>query len=294
LDLAPGHPPRWLDLDVEVVFMTVVERMNVDFRPDFAEIVVPVDFSSLGWRVLPLARTVGRAFGASVRPLHVDTSSPWRAEDAQGMTLTAAPFGRRVVVDVIADPDAAHAVATYVASRERALVAMSTHAHSGVGEMAFGSVSEGLIRQAREPVLMVGPEFDVGRFSTVRRVTACVAGAGDAAAIVPPALGWARAFGVPLELITVQPNEPRTDAFVQWLADDLASAYPMVSAMTLVGNRPGREIVRYAKAQPGTLLAMATHARAPLSRVVAGSVVMHVARHSPSGLLLRRRGIPEH
>lgn len=268
--------------------MTVIEGMDIDTRPDYGDIVIPVDFSPLGWRVLPLARTLARAFGAEVRPVHVDTSSPWRDEGPQPLSLTSAPFGRRVVVDVIADTDATHGISTYLAGRERALVAMSTHGHGGVGELAFGSLSEGVLRRSDDAIVVVGPQFDVGRYSGVRRVTACIAGHGDAAVIVPVALRWARALAVPLEIVTVQPAGARSDMFVQWMADDLAAVYPYVTAIMLVGNRPGPEIVRYATAQPGTLLAMATHARPALSRAVAGSVVMHVARHSPSGLLLRR------
>jgi nucleotide-binding universal stress UspA family protein len=262
---------------------------------------MPVDFSQLSWRVLPLARTVAQSFGVDLLPLHVDTASPWREpDDVSRLTLSTAPFGRRLEVDVVAARDPAATIARYARRMAPSLIAMSTHGHTGIGEMAFGSVCEGVLRHTDGPVLTVGPEFDVGRHSVVRRLVVCLDSSADALVVVPDALAWGHVLDVPVELMTVLPGQPITElgtqraaaAEVERLASELSAEHERVSSLVLHGARPGFEIVRYADAVPGTLLAMSTHARAAVPRAVVGSVVMFVARHSTSGVLLRRRPLP--
>ena len=281
--------------------MTILEPTHEVAKLAFSHVVMPVDFSPLSWRVLPLARTVARTTGATLEPLHVDTASPWREpDDGSKLTLTASPFGRRVEVNVVAAKDPAVAIADFAHRSGDALIAMSTHGHTGIGELAFGSVSEGVLRHTDGPVLLAGPGFDVGRHSMLHRIVVCVDASADSLVVVPDALVWAHTFDVPVELMTVLPGQPTADmaperetaADMERIVRELSRDHERITALVLHGARAGFEIVRYCDSIPGTLIVMSTHARPALPRAVVGSVVMHAARHATTGILLRRRPLP--
>lgn len=46
------------------------------------------------------------------------------------------------------------------------LIAMSTHGRSGVSHLVLGSVAERVVRKAQVPVLIMGPQFPVGKGQT--------------------------------------------------------------------------------------------------------------------------------
>lgn len=282
--------------------MTVMDQLFAEQAVDIQTVILPVDFSPLSWRILPLAQSVAKQFGATIQPIHVDTASPWRSGDGRGLPeaaplrLRATPYGHRVDVMVTAEADAADGILRFAHFVPKSLIAISAHGRTGVGEFAFGSVSEEVLRRTSSAVLAVGPTFDVERHADVRRIVACVDMTTGGDAIIPDALTWAQRLDVPLELLTVEPT--RSTAYEQ-TKDDRAVFEHMVSALAMRDPRvsgviarspwPAREIVAHAAARRGTLLAMATHARPPVARTVVGSTVMAVVRHSPTGLLLRRR-----
>jgi len=276
--------------------MTVMEQPGTARHIEIATVVLPVDFSPLSWQALPLASHVARRFGARLEPFHVDTASPWRDEESATLHLRATPFGRPVSVAVTASPDPVGGIVRFAAHDPRTLIAMSAHGHSGLGELAFGSVCEGVLRAADSTVLTVGPHFDVERHAFVRRVVACVDMTSGGEAIVPEAFGWARALDVPLELVTVQAHPSSSDspdqedaARFEQLVRDLGAVDPRVGGLVLRGSRPAAEIVRHVTALRGTLLAMATHARPAIARTIVGSTAAAVLRHGPTGLILCRR-----
>lgn len=282
--------------------MSVMDQLFAEQAVDIRTVILPVDFSPLSWRILPLAENLAKRFGAVIQPLHVDTSSPWRAGEGGGfkeaapLKLRATPYGHKVDVLVTAEADPADGILRIAHEIPASLIAISAHGRTGMGEFAFGSVSEEVLRRTSSAVLAVGPMFDVERHADVRRIVACVDMSAGGDAIIPDALTWAQRLDVPLELLTVQPT--RSTAYEQ-TKDDRASFEAMVNALATRDARvsgvitrspwPAREIVAHAASRRGSLLAMATHARPPAARTVVGSTVMAVVRHTPTGLLLRRR-----
>lgn len=271
--------------------MTITDALETTSVRDLTEIVIPVDFSALGWQVLPLAETLAGATDAEIRFLHVDMSSPWRDEDPNALTVTATPYAKHVQVDVVASSDPARGILTHLTAHPHALVAMATHARHPLESAARGGVLTDVLRGLARSMLAVGPKFDVRSGSGVRRVAVCVSGDEDASLILPDALAWARALDVPVEVVNVSPNEPawRTaDDVVERTVQAAKAGHQPVTGITLVGAHPGQEIVRYAASVPGTLLALATHGRSGLPAALVGSVAAQVVRESASGMLLRR------
>jgi nucleotide-binding universal stress UspA family protein len=277
--------------------MTIKQAVHAGPAVKVRHVVVPVDFSAMSWQVAPLAHHLASRFGADVTPVHVDTASPWRdGEDAAVLRLRATPYGRREDVLVTAAANAADGILETAGVNSDTLIAMSTHGHTGLGELALGSVCEEVLRRHPEPVLLTGPQFDVARHSDVRRIVACVDLSTGGDAVVPDALAWAQVLDVPLQIVTVLPRKAIPDSaigaealrFTQ-LVDSIDDPDGRVSALLLEGARPAHEIVEHVRGLRGTLLAMNTHAWRPMVRTVAGSTVMSVLRHTPSGVLVRRR-----
>lgn len=259
----------------------------------YSDIAVPVDFSSLGWQVLPLAENLGEAFDAPLHLLHVDTSSPWSDDDPEHLRLRAAPYRRPVSVEVVPDPDVALGVARLLTG-SRSLVVMGTHARTGAGEMVLDSSTEALLRAVDGAVVLTGPHFVDDR-KPLRRIVCCLDLGPTPWQLLHDVTDWARHLDVRIELLTVlrggvdaeelAEHEHRLDV----TADALKAAGYEVSAVILRGSRPGHSIVDYVNEQAGTVTALVTHARTAATRAFVGSVGMKVVRHAYGPVLVRRR-----
>lgn len=90
-------------------------------------------------------------------------------------------------------------------------------------------------------------------------------------------------IAVPLDQV---PREEATAReYLERLAQPLRQVGIDVECLTLVGS-PGESIVRYAEEQDFHLVALATHGRSGLGRLVFGSVADHVIRNSRRPILL--------
>lgn len=272
---------------------TLASRAGLE--PIYSDIAVPVDFTSLGWRVLPLAESLAQGFGVPVRLLHVDTSSPWSDDDPQLLRLRATPFRRPVQVQVVPDSDVAMGIARHVAGRD-SLVVMGTHAHTGAAEMFIDSSTEDILRALDGPAVLGGPKFR-DRRTPLQRIVCCLDLDRPPAGLLRDVTAWARSLHIGIVLLTVLPpgrgeslDELReSERRLALLADELSEQGLAAAAVVLRGSRPGHEIVDFANDSPGTVVALATHARTASVRAVVGSVGMKVVRHAHGPVLVRRR-----
>ena len=261
----------------------------------YSDVVVPVDFTALGWRALPTAEQLAERFGAPMRLVHVDTSSPWSDEESELLQLHATPLGRSVQVRVAPDRDVALGLARVIAGRE-ALVVMSTHARPGAADIFMDNRLEDILRAVDAPVVVCGPhtrDEDV----PLSRIVLCVDADAPPDDLMHDVAAWARELSLPVDLVTVsstgheeQFEEMRAaERRLNEIADTLARDGVAAGVAVLRGVRPAHEIVDYADAIPGVVIALATHARTGAARALVGSVGMKVIRHAPGPVLLRRR-----
>ena len=73
----------------------------------YAQVLVPLDFSTLAWRSVSAASVLARGFGVPYRLAHIDTSSPWLQTPSQDHLTLRAPDGSHAHVEVIAAASAA-------------------------------------------------------------------------------------------------------------------------------------------------------------------------------------------
>jgi nucleotide-binding universal stress UspA family protein len=269
-------------------------------EPAVDTVVVPLDGSFEAARALVPAQALARRVDARILLL----TTHW--EDGMGAAqehLDRHAERLRVPADteVAHDRGAAEAIGMWADSR-RAIVCMSTHGHSGLNEVALGGVAEAVTRAARRPVLLVGPHADPDVAIDDGPVLVGVDGSEMAEASLPTAAHWASMLGAEVLIVEVRPagraivEEPRAaeSAYVRDLARRLrAGDEPRVPSepawAVLHALDPADALVAEARRARAGLVALTSHGRSGLSRVVLGSVVGRVVRHCTTPVLVTPR-----
>jgi len=199
----------------------------------------------------------------------------------------------------------AAAVAESVHYRPTSLVAMHTHARTGVDRAVFGSIAEQVLRATDVPVLLFGPKWSARATFEVNEVVAAVDLSTLSDEVLPLAATWSRGLQVPCTLVHVPPGGGRGrhrhrdadtdhDAVERRLAALVAEVRPYVMAVgfeVLDDGDPAERLVARAAAHAGSVLVLATHNRAGLDRMTSGSVTIAVARSCPAPVLVSRGGL---
>lgn len=275
-------------------------------------IVVPLDGSALAARALPYARALaGRAHGTLVlvRALPGQDADAAQAEAKLGRA--AEPLraeGLTVEADISYDPPV-QAINEAVRSRGAGLIVMSTHGRSGLGRWLYGSVADQVLRQAAAPVLLIPPGCpDAWPQGRPLRLLVTLDGSTLAEQALPPAREVARAVGaseVALLRVVEPPNYSAYGAaeayaylpvdieaelaeagdYLRQLAGTLEGGAAHLELLTAQG-RPAASIVETARERGSDLIAMATHGRGGLARLVLGSVATEVLQTARVPLLL--------
>jgi len=188
----------------------------------------------------------------------------------------------------------ADALAGYANRHHADLIVMSTHGRSGLARLSLGSVTDSLVRLTTIPVLVVKPPRSylnpqvAGAF---KRIVVPLDGSSLAEQILARIATLAEMEGSELTLLYVL--KPRTysqeqiqDPLLPWWERDIASAqaylFPMaaklrrrgftVSSDIVIGEDVPEKIAEFARCEKADLIAIATHGRGGLSRVIHGSV----------------------
>jgi nucleotide-binding universal stress UspA family protein len=201
-------------------------------------------------------------------------------------------------------------IAEAAGGHEATMIIMSTHGRSGLTRWLFGSVADKVVRSATVPVLLV--RGAVTPAEQIRRVLVPLDGSTLAEQALVPADELAKALG--LELVLLQVVMPRLTAIggetVAYtgtlLEEDKESAWQYLDLMAKAlrkggvvvrtevetggqgetagayGGKVGEIITDYARKNGIDLIAMCSHCRSGLSRLLLGSVASDVL-HGASG-----------
>jgi nucleotide-binding universal stress UspA family protein len=216
--------------------------------------------------------------------------------------------------------DAGAAIA-HAADREGAnLVVMTTHGRSGLGRWVFGSVAEEVLRRVDIPILLVpaGREFALEMTDRLKILMpldgsdvgeAAIGAAADLAAAVDAEIVLLRVaeshtsavaipdvytYGLPVTAISSATGRPEIDAAEKYLNDvaaRLRGASHRVVVRVETGD-PRATIARVAREEDAGIVAMATHTRGELARLVLGSIAMETLRRAHAPLLVVRAHAP--
>ena len=186
------------------------------------------------------------------------------------------------------------ALAGYAKRNDIDLIVISTHGRSGFARFSMGSVTDSLIRATTIPVLVVKPPRSylnpqVG--NAFKRIIVPLDGSALAEQILPRVATLAELEGAELTLLYVlRPHdytqEQLRDPTLAWWEKDIASAqaylFPVaaqlrrrgftVSSDIVIGENVAEKIAEFARCEKADLIAIATHGRGGLARMIHGSV----------------------
>jgi nucleotide-binding universal stress UspA family protein len=297
-------------------------------------ILCPVDFSSGSRAALQLAAAIAAPQRAAITALHVMPLS--EAAFAAEADSTAATLGapvaaeraraRRDLADFIApvaargatvdtcivEAPAVHVEILAQADRLDAdLIVIGTHGRSGFDRLLLGSVTEKVLRTARQPVMTVGPAATPGSAHAAFRHIVCgtdfsdcslaalrhaVTLARDAAArvTVVHAIEWAPVgydpLGGPTDLEGFRVAAEQTAREHLQKVVEGAGADDVDIEQAVRTGRAHHVILETAAAQDADLIVLGIHGANPVVRMLFGSTATHVVRRASCPVLTVRAG----
>ena len=259
----------------------------------FERVIVCLDGSSHAERMLPIAKTVTEAAAGEIVLLRVVQDAAEIGPEQTHLRECARQYGARLRFPV--SLDTVSAIRNELVTDPSSMPALTTHGWGAALEAVMGSVAFQVLRDGRRPTLLFRPQERVwARASRIAVVAAALDGSFFSEKILPYAVKAARSLSVSILLLHALPAaipfSKRQDilesSYLQRKAAELSSDYDIKAQWEVLHGEAGDAICRYLKDMPQTLLAMTTHARPPLERLVVGSVAAHCVRHSGVPLLL--------
>lgn len=229
-----------------------------------------------------------------------------------GVTVTTA------TIDLDPDGDVADTLARYAAGTGAGLVVMSTHGRGPFVRFWLGSVADEFVRHATVPTLLLRPHddgpVDLTRRPTVREVLVPLDGSALAERVIPPAARLGRLLGGEFTAMMVletgrggkvatglEPRAPdgrdprpaahRAKEYLDRVARDFSRDHGAAVRTRLeTHGSAAATILHYAQTHPDTLVALATHGRGGVTRLLLGSVADKVIRAAAGPVLVYRPG----
>jgi nucleotide-binding universal stress UspA family protein len=307
LDAAPLHTERHVHCGV----VTVTVHLDVPSAPTGTprapgdpatlpcrSVLVPVDCSPFAERAVAVGDWLARSLGAE---LHVATAvgdDPWW-DDRYLTRLSAAHHDARA--HSWTGRDVAGGVAALAAELAPTVLCAATHGRSRTASVA-GSTFLAIAKATPAPLVAVGQEAHVPA-ERGRPVVACVDGSQASESVLGDAAAWARRLGLDVVLLTVadagagpdaarvRPGRPGEHAG-EYL--DRLATRPELSglrvATEVLSDRvaPHHAIADRLARAPATLVALASHARTGLHRMVVGSEAARIVQASPVPVVIHR------
>lgn len=294
----------------------------------YRRILVPLDGSAFAEAALPLALELSQRTGADVRLVSVlEPVTSYAYEGWEGAALDWTQRYLEDVLDRIAegiDGEGDHVVrnghTVEVLQKEAEewgadVVVMASHGRGALSRLWLGSVADGFIRQTNLPLLVVRPEENAERVEDFSHSFGTVLVPLDGSELSETAMDHAVEFGTlfdsayhltrvvsyPLDLAS--PYLPHTTQANHAIVEDAkrsAASYLDARARTLrergfevttsvvTDPQPGHGIIKECASVGADLVAMATHGRRGISRVMLGSTADKVLRGLHKPLLLYR------
>jgi nucleotide-binding universal stress UspA family protein len=293
----------------------------------FRSLLVPLDRSPFAEQALPLAVAIARRAGAGLdlvqahvlyaleenyparlpyypemdvragqeEQLYLDATARWVA------TVSPVPVTTAVVPGPVGD-----AILDRARDRKADLIVLTTHGRGPLSRFFLGSVADELIRRARVPVLVVRPAPtapDLLPEPAFATVLIPLDGSPLAEAVLEPALDLAGLMEARCHLLRVVDGGASGAAWVEsalrakrdeataYLEDAAARVRARglpVATQVVVASRPAEAILEAVGALDGCLLALATHGRGGVRRLLLGSVADEVVRGATGPVLVYR------
>jgi nucleotide-binding universal stress UspA family protein len=281
----------------------------------FRTILVPLDGSSFAEQALPWALSIARRARASIDLVrgHVlyallEPACNWvpydpamdaerRDEERCYLDSTAkrlaavAPVATSTAVVLGLEADG---ILDYLGAGNADLVVMTTHGRGPLGRFIFGSMADRVVRRSTTPVLLIHPREPAPGLlpePVVHRVLIPLDGSALAEQVLGPAIDLVQVLETPCELLRViEPaaaeEEQEAEAYLRSLADRIRKRGLKVATRVVAGRNAAGGIL--AEARGDDVIALATHGRGGIGRILLGSVADRVIRTAACPVLVYR------
>jgi nucleotide-binding universal stress UspA family protein len=192
---------------------------------------------------------------------------------------------------------------------------MTTHGRGPLSRFWLGSVADEFIRKTSVPVLLVRPKegtLDLSQEPVVRRVLIPLDGSGLAEQILGPAVALGSLMNAdytllrvvcpplftvydpaavavsPVDQTSLEEERTQAQAYLDQVAQRLRARSLPVCTQVLVGMQPHQAILEEVQAQGVDLIALATHGRKGLTRLLLGSIADKLVRGAGVPVLVHR------
>jgi nucleotide-binding universal stress UspA family protein len=255
--------------------------------------------------VVPLA--IGRDY--------IDSRLAMQKSDSEYLRALAArfrePMGLKLSTAMLKG-SVAKALGEYVKEMSPDLVVMTTHGSGGLRRAWLGSVADELVRTLTIPILLLGPcEGSPDLTSNFSKIVVPLDGSPLAEAVLEPAAAFARLWDADIRLVRIvsasalslglsldsysgyedQFTDNRKEAAQKYLdqvAELLAKQGIRVSGTTVTGSGVAEALLDLVRSEDAKLVALATHGRGGLGRLVLGSVADKLVRAAEVPILVYR------
>lgn len=258
----------------------------------YERVVVPYDGSQRSLAALDPGQRLARAWRCELEVVHVAGAGepgPSTTEVGRQVRLITGDDPARTLIGAVSDPSQ--------------LLCMATRGRGALGKVLFGSVTAAVLRGLHAPLVVAGPQLLAPVTpDALRRLLVCLDGSTMSATILPVARQWAEELDLAVRLVHVAyppgdplggptslPEETRAaTAEVERTAADLVDAGIDADWRVVEDTDTATGIVRHAAHRSVDLIAMTTHGRTGLDRVLIGSVTTDVVRRAPVPVLTLR------
>jgi nucleotide-binding universal stress UspA family protein len=251
----------------------------------FDSLLVAIDFSATADRMLPI---VGRLASRGGLPMQLlTTGAPGLAEyDVADLEERARQIhGCPVSTTIINSNAPAADLAEFARSHSGGLLCLASHGRTALGELVLGSMTEDLLSRHAGPVLAVGPHVP-DAYELSDNLIVAIDEFSIGTSLLDSARAWQETFGGTVELFeavtrraTSVPIEP---------TDELRRAEQQLpgATTTIVESHDPVRAIAGAAMISNSPIAVASHARGGLERLVRGSVSGELLRANATPLLI--------
>jgi nucleotide-binding universal stress UspA family protein len=274
-------------------------------------VLVPLDGSEFALAALPTARVLAERFNAELHTISVASGG----DDADRLrALAAAALGVDAGDDhaiVVTGGDPAEEIARRAGELGSCVVCLSTHGRGRLSGAVVGSVARSLVQRSSDVIVALGPSADRPGWSPARRwpaplsvarIVACVDGSDTSEEVLPVASAWARALEMSLTIVTVAEDAPPplepdrhvsrygaggAETYVETLVQGWQGSAPEVNGHVITDPiGPASGMRTYLDQQPAGLVALTTHARSGMQRVLLGAAAASIVHASVAPCLV--------
>ncbi len=232
--------------------------------------------------------------------LYLDATAKWVTSLSPVSATTGVLSGSAVLPATVAES---------LLERARAgkadLIVMATHGRGPLGRVGLGSVANELVRRAPLPVLLVRPgEKAPGILPepALENILIPLDGSALAEQVLEPALDLARLMEARCSLLRIVdlgsssggrgpgeiPEQGQAEAYLERVAARLRAQGLQVGTRVVVARHTAGAILEEAQAQGSDLIALATHGRSGLKRLLLGSVADKLIRATATPVFVYR------